>query len=132
MTAEAFNHGGESDAAVAAYREALSLADAQPQTIDLAQRVAMTSALARILFVKGDYQASLARFRQAALLTNHHDTIAELLYWQSLCHARLGRTKELEKTIKTLRTHYGDSDWTSLAISNFKDYQWKKEHRDLE
>jgi len=132
MMAEAYSNGGEIDAAIATYREAVSLANAQPQIIDLVHRVTLTSALARILFVKGDYQASLARFRQASLMMNRHENLAELLYWQSLCYARLGQKKELDKIINTLKSHYQNSDWTSLAISNLKDYQWKKENRNLQ
>jgi len=132
MMAEAYNNEGEIDAAIATYREALSLANAQPQMVDVVQRVTLSSALARILFMKGDYQASLARFRQASLLMNRHENLAELLYWQSLCYARLGQKKELDKIINTLKSHYENSDWTSLAISNLKDYQWKKGNRNLQ
>ncbi|MEA3241315.1 MAG: tetratricopeptide repeat protein, partial [Pseudomonadota bacterium] len=132
MMAEAYSNEGEIDAAIATYREAVSLANAQPQIIDLVHRVTLTSALARILFIKGDYQASLSRFRQASLMMNRHENLAELLYWQSLCYARLGQNKELDKIINTLKSHYENSDWTSLAISNLKDYQWKKGNRNLQ
>jgi len=132
MMGEAYSNAGEIDAAIASYREAISLANAQPQMVDVAHRVTLTSALARILFVKGDYQASLARFRQASLLMNRHENLAELLYWQSLCHARLGQKKELDRIINTLKSRYKNSDWTSLAISNLKDYQWKTGSRNLQ
>jgi len=132
MMGEAYSNEGEIDAAIASYREAVSLANAQPQMVDVAHRVTLTSALARILFVKGDYQASLARFRQASLLMNRHENLAELLYWQSLCHARLGQKKELDRIINTLKSCYKNSDWTSLAISNLKDYQWKTGSRNLQ
>ncbi len=132
MMGEAYSNVGEIDAAIASYREAVSLANAQPQMVDVAHRVTLTSALARILFVRGDYQASLARFRQASLLMNRHENLAELLYWQSLCHARLGQKKELDKIINTLKSRYKNSDWTSLAISNLKDYQWKTGSRNLQ
>ncbi len=132
MMGEAYNNEGEIDAAIASYREAISLANAQPQLVDVAHRVTLTSALARILFIKGDYQASLARFRQASLMMNHHENLAELLYWQSLCYARLGQKKELDKIINTLKSHYKNSDWTSLAISNLKDYEWKTGSRNLQ
>jgi TolA-binding protein len=132
MMGEAYSNEGEIDAAIASYREAVSLANVQPQMVDVAHRVTLTSALARILFVKGDYQASLARFRQASLLMHRHENLAELLYWQSLCHARLGQKKELDKIINTLKSRYKNSDWTSLAISNLKDYQWKTGSRNLQ
>jgi len=125
MLAEASNKRGNIKAAIKFYREAIMLTNDHPQLVDMAQRVTLVSALARILFVKGDYQASLMAFRQAALLMDRHDNLAELLYWQSLCYARLGRRKELDATIKVLRSRYKNSDWTSLAISNLKDYQWK-------
>ncbi|RLB72082.1 MAG: hypothetical protein DRH04_00345 [Deltaproteobacteria bacterium] len=125
MLAEASSNGGKLEAAVTHYREAITLANDHPQLVDMVQRVALVSAMARILFVKGDYQAALAAFRQAALLVEHHDSLAELLYWQSLCYSRLGQKKELDDVIKLLRSRYRNSDWTSLAISNLKDYQWK-------
>jgi TolA-binding protein len=132
MMGEAYSNEGEIDAAIASYREAVSLANAQPQMVDVAHRVTLTSALARILFVKGNYRASLVRFRQASLLMNRHENLAELLYWQSLCYARLGQKKELDKIINTLKSCYKDSDWTSLAISNLKDYEWKTGNRNLQ
>ncbi len=132
MMGKAYNDEGKIDAAIASYREAIFLANAQPQMVDVTHRVNLTSALARTLFVKGDYQESLTRFRQASLMMNRHENLAELLYWQSLCHARLGQKKELDKVISTLKSRYKNSDWTSLAISNFKDYQWKTGNRNLQ
>ena len=132
MMAKAYHNEGKIDDAIENYREALSLADANPQLIDVAHRITLTSALARTLFAQGAYKSALARFRQAGLLMNHHENIAELLYWQSLCYARLGRQKKLDEIIRTLKSHYQGSDWTSLAISNLKDYQWKKGNRNLQ
>ena len=125
MLAEANSREGNMKVAIKYYRKAIVLANDHPQLVDMVRRVTLVSALARTLFVKKDYQASLMAFRQAALLMNHHDNLAELLYWQSLCYARLGRKKELDAVVKVLRSRYENSDWTSLAISNLKDYQWK-------
>jgi len=125
MLAEANSNAGKMKAAIKYYRQAIVLANDHPRLVDTVRRVTLVSALARTLFVEKDYQASLMAFRQAALLVDRHDNLAELLYWQSLCYARLGQKKELDATIKVLRSRYKNSDWTSLAISNLKDYQWK-------
>lgn len=132
MMAEVYTNEGNIDAAIASYREALSLVNDQPGMVDTVQRASLTSALARVLFMKGDYQNALARFHQASLLVNRHESLAELLYWQSLCHAHLGQKKELEKIIKIMKSRYQNSDWTSLAISNLKDYRWKMGKKNLQ
>ncbi|MBN2332634.1 MAG: tetratricopeptide repeat protein [Deltaproteobacteria bacterium] len=124
--------GGDVAAAVDAYRQALAAANAVPQMIDPVLRTTVISALARELFVKGDYRESLDSFQQVALFVDNREILAELLYWQGLCYAGLGQESELSRTVETLQKLYPTSNWASMATSIVKDFEWRTKNRSLQ